>query len=61
MHVLSRMRVLSRMDLLVLYFIQLPMVSPHHLSYNIPVGFVKIVASHGNSKQNFPFYPTLKL
>ena len=39
-----------------------PSGDPHHLcllSYNIPVGFVKIVASHGNSKQSTPFYPTL--
>lgn len=39
-----------------------PNGDPHHLcllSYNIPVGFVKIVSSHGNSKQSSPFYPTL--
>ena len=40
-----------------------PSGDPHHLcllSYHIPPGFTKEVASHGNSKKKMPFYPTLQ-
>ena len=39
-----------------------PSGDPHRLcfvSYNIPRDFVKVVSSHGNSKERVPFYPTL--
>ena len=50
--------VLDLIDWLNFIIYAAPSGGPHHLCllwYNIPVGFVKIVASHGNSKQSTPF------
>ena len=50
------------MELFSFAILAAPSGDPHHLcllSYQIPPGFTKDVASHGNSKQKMTFYPTL--